>query len=89
MRNPEFINVDTSTIVHWIITTLGGLVMYFMNKSNSALEDRIYMQNQSIIELQKELKTTQLTYLQKNDFTEFKKELFDRLDRLETFMRKA
>lgn len=62
-------------IYSFIINGLLGLVMYFMKMSNDALKG-------DVKELQQEIKHVKDTYYKKEDFREFKEELWLRLDEI-------
>jgi O-methyltransferase involved in polyketide biosynthesis len=63
-------------IIEWIITGLMGLVMWLGKTQMDSLKD-------SIKELQDDNTKIHETYFRKEDFKEFKAELWSRLDKME------
>lgn len=63
-----------ATVVSWIINGLMGLVMWFMKTTLNDIKEQVKDQK-------KELDHVKETYFKRADFTEFKQELFERLDR--------
>ena len=63
-------------ILSFIINGLLGLAMYFMKISNDARNDEVKT-------LKEDLKLVHDTYFKKEDFREFKEELWVRLDKME------
>ena len=63
-------------ILSFIINGLLGLAMYFMKISNDARNDEVKT-------LKEDLKLVNDTYFKKEDFREFKEELWVRLDKME------
>ena len=62
-------------IYSFIVNGLLGLVMYFMKMSNDNMKA-------DVKELQQEIKHVKDTYYKKEDFREFKEELWLRLDEI-------
>lgn len=63
-------------IVSWLLNGLLGFAMYLMKNANEATKDEIK-------ELKKSVETVKDTYYKKEDFKEFKEELWKRFDRVE------
>jgi hypothetical protein len=63
-----------NSIIHWVVNGLMGIVMWFMKTTLSDLKE----QNK---EFRHDLEYVKNTYFKRADFTEFKEELFARLDR--------
>jgi hypothetical protein len=59
-------------VLQWIVTGACGLVMYFMSRGHDATKEKI-----------NQLENNVGKALMKEDFKDFKVELFSRLDRLE------
>jgi hypothetical protein len=67
--------MDSQT-VEWIITGLMGIIMWFGRNQIESLKD-------SIKSLEEDNKKIHETYFRKEDFREFKAELWSRLDKME------
>lgn len=76
--------MEDTSFLHFIIEALGALVMFFMKQ----WIDEEKVQNASLMkkveELDKQTTDVRLNYVHKTDFSEFKKDLWDRFDKLET-----
>jgi len=64
-------------IIGWIVSALLGIVMMLVKMQNDSIQRRIEILEDQIVEVKEE-------YFRKEDFREFKQELWARLDRMET-----
>jgi predicted amino acid-binding ACT domain protein len=71
-----------SSVLLWIINALMAIVLWFTKGAISDIKEQI-VENRQKLEVVKE------TYYKKADFTEFKAELWARLDKMETDFQRA
>ena len=71
----------TELLVSFVFNVLLGIVMFFLKQNNDTLRDRI-IRNEQDIEKIKDIT------VKKEDFREFKEELWLRLDRMELHFEK-
>lgn len=80
--------MDNVQILLLTIDALGVLVMFFMTQWVNDLKSKNLALQTQISNADKEITNIRLHYVHKDDFSEFKKELWDRFDKLETLVRK-
>lgn len=80
--------MDNVQILQLIIDGLGILVMFFMSQWVSDLKSKNSSLQNQVNNADKEITNIRLHYVHKDDFSEFKKELWDRFDKLENLVRK-
>ncbi len=68
--------LENSDILSFLFTGILGLAMYFMKLSHDQTKEQIVVQRSEIKELRD-------TSYRREDFKEFKEELFKRLDKIE------
>jgi len=72
----------TEMVISYIFNVLLGIIMYFMKQNSDALRDRLN-------KVEENVNIVKDTYFKKEDFREFKDELWTRLDKMEnTFERR-
>jgi hypothetical protein len=69
--------MGTTEIIGWIVSALLGIVMMLVKMQNDSIQRRIEILEDQIVEVKEE-------YFRKEDFREFKQELWARLDKMET-----
>jgi len=71
----------TEIVISFIFNVLLGIIMFFMKQNNDALRDRIKKVEEDVDRIKD-------TTVKKEDFREFKEELWLRLDRMELHFEK-
>jgi len=71
----------TEIVISFIFNVLLGIIMYFMKQNNDTLRDRIK-------KVEEDMDRVKDTTVKKEDFREFKEELWLRLDRMELHFEK-
>lgn len=71
-----------SSVASWVINGLLGVVMFFMKMTLSDLKDQLR-------EHKEEINVVKETTTKKEDFQEFKRELWQRLDGMKTDFQRA
>jgi hypothetical protein len=72
----------TEMVISYIFNVLLGIIMYFMKQNSDGLRDRL-------AKVEDDVGKVKDTYFKKEDFREFKDELWTRLDKMEnTFERR-
>lgn len=74
--------MDLATVTY-IINGLLAVALYFLKSAHDDLKQSIEKTNTRSTALELELSNVKDKYFKKEDFTEFKKELWARLDRME------
>lgn len=75
--------MEPATIFLLVVNGLLGVICYFLKTEHINLKDTIKATNIRCDTLFNELQTVKDKYFKKEDFSEFKKELWARLDRME------
>ena len=75
--------MEPVTILLWGVNILLGIVCYFLKSEHSDIKEATRATNIRCDSITNELQTVKDKYFKKEDFSEFKKELWARLDRME------
>ena len=75
--------MEPVTILLWGVNILLGIVCYFLKTEHNDIKEANRATNIRCDSITNELQTVKDKYFKKEDFSEFKKELWARLDRME------
>lgn len=75
--------MSTSEVISWLLNACFLLAAYGLKSMHTTLKEEQLLQKTKIDRVHDDLVATKLTYVQKDDFKEFKEELFARLDKFE------
>ena len=75
--------MEITSILLWGVNILIGIVCYFLKSEHTDLKEANKALHNRCDSITNELQTVKDKYFKKEDFSEFKKELWARLDRME------